>query len=196
MKTASYTLLPYTTFGTPTGNYDGIEDNFTSDPVKAAAYYIKGTGIQTVSWFLKDFDGTIIIQATLDAEEDSENYFQISDKISSRADAVIQSEIVEIEEDVTLEVKDTGPRLSKYLSPEQREKIIESYKARKMLDAKQLQPNPPAIKTVEIQVFPTVPSVAPITENKAINIEGNYTWIRVLVQEFTAGKITKMSLGY
>jgi len=35
-----------------------------------------------------------------------------------------------------------------------------------------------------------------VTENNSLNIIGTYTWIRVVVNEFTSGAITKVSLGY
>jgi len=199
MKTASYILLPYTAHGTAstkTSNYNGTDENFSGDSVKAAAYYTKNTGVQTVSWFLNNFEGTVIIEGTLDSEADSDNYFQIGERISSMFDAVIQTELVQIEEDITLEVKDTGPRLSKYLSPAEREKIIASYKARKLHEAKLTQVRPPETRTVEIQVYPSPVTPTPITENKALNIEGNYTWIRARVENFTAGEIKKVVLGY
>lgn len=60
------TLIPLTVAGTPSGNYDGSSQDWFTDPIKAANYY-KGHGfIQTVWFNLENFQGTIIIQATLD----------------------------------------------------------------------------------------------------------------------------------
>jgi len=36
----------------------------------------------------------------------------------------------------------------------------------------------------------------PVTDNNFLNLEGNYTWIRVTVTDFTAGTINKVSIGY
>lgn len=38
--------------------------------------------------------------------------------------------------------------------------------------------------------------IATLTENDFINLEGNYTWIRVRIESFTAGVIDKVSMGY
>jgi len=35
-----------------------------------------------------------------------------------------------------------------------------------------------------------------LTENLYENLEGNYTWLRVTVTEFTAGFISKIAVGY
>ena len=60
------TLIPLTRAGVPSGNYDGSSQEWYSDPVKAANYY-KGHGwIQTVWYNVTDFQGEIVIQATLD----------------------------------------------------------------------------------------------------------------------------------
>ena len=137
MKTASYTLIPFTAFGqsnTVDGNYDGTSPHFNGDPVKAASYYTKGTGIQTGSWYLVGFEGTITFEGTLESDPLTDSYFEIADPITS------------------LEI----------INP------IE----------------PPTITNT------------PLTENSSVNIEGNYTWIRARVTDFTAGAITKVSLGY
>ena len=135
MKTASYTLIPFTAFGTETGNYDGQSESFIGTPQKAATYYLKEKELQTIAWYLNEFAGGIIIEATLDTDPETENYFQIS--------------------------------------PEPIGNIPE----------------------VEIMIYPP-PVYPPITENKAINIVGNYTWIRARVFRFTSGTINKVSMGY
>jgi hypothetical protein len=121
MKTSSFTLIPNTTFGTAVGNYDGIATTFTGDPEKAAAYYSKDKSVQTISWYLSGFVGIIKIEATLDDDQNSTNYFTIQ------------------------ELGD---------------------------------------------------GVAALTENDYVNLEGNYTWIRVRIESFTAGVIEKISMGY
>ena len=135
MKTASYVLIPATSFGIANENYDGVSEDFNGVPVKAAAYYLKDKTLQTAAWYLNGFQGKIEIQATLDEDPNTENYFTIS-----------QSNIGNIPENET-----------------------------------------------PVDPLPTYP---PITENGAENIEGNFTWIRASVTRFTAGTITKITLGY
>jgi len=135
MKTASYTLIPSTQFGVATENYDGVSEEFTGIAVKAASFYKKAKSLQTLSWYLNEFQGGIEIEATLDEDPETENYFTIS-----------QEQIGNIPE-------------------------------------------------VEIMIFPP-PVYPPVSENKADNIDGNFTWIRAKVFRFTGGAITKVSLGY
>jgi len=119
MKTSSFTLIPSTTFGTAVGNYDGVSPDFSGVPAKAAAYYSKDKSLQTISWYLVGVEADITVEATLDANSDSTNYFPI-------------------------------------------------------------------------HTF----NAATLTENDFINIEGNYTWIRITITNFTAGTFNKISLGY
>lgn len=61
------TLLDTTTYGVPSGNYDGSSLDFFSDIVTGADYYQgRGTGgIQTVTLRLTGFVGFIKLSATL-----------------------------------------------------------------------------------------------------------------------------------
>jgi hypothetical protein len=79
MKTTDLTLLPLTVYGTPSGNYDGSSDtDFAGDRQKAADYYVRRTGLQSVRFITDDFQGTIIIQATLDADpQDDADWFDV-----------------------------------------------------------------------------------------------------------------------
>ena len=63
--TTTVTLLPTTTFGTSTGNYDGSSASFSSDKVKGDGYYGFSDGLHTVSWRVVDFVGTVKIQGSL-----------------------------------------------------------------------------------------------------------------------------------
>jgi len=123
MKTSSYNLLPTTTFNTANGNYDPLVNNgdFSGPPQKAAAYYSKDKSVQTLSWYLTGVIAVITIEATLDEDNTSTNYFP-------------------------LHVIGDG--------------------------------------------------ATPLTENDFINLEGNYTWLRATVTQFTAGTIHKISVGY
>lgn len=69
MKTENLVLLPLTTYGTPSGNYDGSSDTaFDGDRQKAVAYYRSRRSTQSVRFQLSGFVGDIIIQGTLDAD--------------------------------------------------------------------------------------------------------------------------------
>lgn len=84
MKTTTLQLLPTTSYGTPSGNYDGSSQDFSGDRQQAANYYGGFGGLQTVAFFLSAFQGRIQIQASLDSDPtlDAE-WFLISD-IDSR----------------------------------------------------------------------------------------------------------------
>jgi hypothetical protein len=73
MKTSSLQLLPSTSHGTPSGNYDGSSLDFSGDRIKAASYYLSGKSLQTVAFFITDFEGSIKIQATLDSDPTVDN---------------------------------------------------------------------------------------------------------------------------
>jgi len=68
MKTTTLQLLPTTTYGTPSGNYDGSSSDWAGDDQQAANYYGGFGTLQTVAFFLLDFQGLIKIEATLDSE--------------------------------------------------------------------------------------------------------------------------------
>lgn len=67
MKTTTLQLLPTTSYGTPSGNYDGSSQDFDGDPQQAANYYGGFGGLQTVAIFLNQFQGRIRIEASLDS---------------------------------------------------------------------------------------------------------------------------------
>lgn len=81
MKTTELTLLPLTVYGTPSGNYDGSSDtDFAGDRQKAADYYIRRAGLQSVRFITDAFEGTITVQATLDADpQDEKDWFDVYD---------------------------------------------------------------------------------------------------------------------
>jgi len=66
MKTTTLQLLPTTTFGTPSGNYDGSSLDWSGDRQQAANYYGGFGGMQTIAFFLNSFQGLIKIEASLD----------------------------------------------------------------------------------------------------------------------------------
>lgn len=66
MKTTTLQLLPTTTYGTPSGNYDGSSLDWSGVDQQAADYYGGFGGLQTVAFFLLNFQGLIKIEASLD----------------------------------------------------------------------------------------------------------------------------------
>ena len=78
MATTTVTLLPSTTHGVPSGNYDGSSEDFIGDPQKAANYYRGRGGVQTIQWRFLGVQGDVTIQATLDADPATVQWFDIT----------------------------------------------------------------------------------------------------------------------
>jgi len=68
MKTTTLELLPTTTYGTPSGNYDGSSQDWSGTRQQAANYYGGFGGLQTIAYYLNGFQGRIKIEATLDSD--------------------------------------------------------------------------------------------------------------------------------
>ena len=68
MAATTVFLLPLTTHGEPSGNYDGSSEDFIGTPQKAANYYRGRGGVQTIQWRFIGVQGDVTIQATLDAD--------------------------------------------------------------------------------------------------------------------------------
>ena len=68
MKTTTLQLLPTTSYGTPSGNYDGSSLDWSGDPQQAANYYGGFGGLQTIAFYLDSFQGIIHIEATLESQ--------------------------------------------------------------------------------------------------------------------------------
>lgn len=81
MRTSSLLMLPTTSYGTPSGNYDGSSLDFSGDPQQAANYYGSYGGLQTLAFFLSEFQGIIRIQASLDAAplDRDQDWFDVYD---------------------------------------------------------------------------------------------------------------------
>jgi len=80
MKTTTLQLLPTTTYGTPSGNYDGSSLDFAGDRQQAANYYGGFGGLQTVAFYLNQFQGRVQIEATLDSVPvTNDSWFRVSD---------------------------------------------------------------------------------------------------------------------
>jgi len=80
MKTTTLQLLPTTTFGTPSGNYDGSSLDWSGDRQQAANYYGGFGGMQTIAFFLNSFQGLIKIEATLDTNPTTDSaWFKVDE---------------------------------------------------------------------------------------------------------------------
>lgn len=78
MKTTTVQLLPTTTYETPSGNYDGSSTHWNGVQQAAANYYGGIGGLQTVAFYLLNFQGGIRLQATLDTDPvDDDNWFDV-----------------------------------------------------------------------------------------------------------------------
>jgi len=78
MTTTTTTILSETTFGQSSGNYDGSSQDWVSDAQTAAEYYRGYGGLQTVIFSVTDFVGRIILEATLDTDNNSAIWFATS----------------------------------------------------------------------------------------------------------------------
>ena len=77
MKTTVLQLLPTTTYGTPSGNYDGSSQDWAGVKQQAADYYGGFGGLQTVAFYLDQFEGNIDIEATLDTNPGDDSWFRV-----------------------------------------------------------------------------------------------------------------------
>ena len=78
MAITTVTLLPYTEYGVPSGNYDGSSEDFIGDPQKAANYYRGRGGTQTIRWVYLGVQGRVTIQATLDNDPADSRWFEVA----------------------------------------------------------------------------------------------------------------------
>lgn len=66
MSSTTLTILDSTTFGTPSGNYDGSSLEWISDAAKGVGYYRGQGSLQTVTIQVTGFEGNINIEGSLD----------------------------------------------------------------------------------------------------------------------------------
>lgn len=84
MKTTTLQLLPTTSYGTPSGNYDGSSTAFDGESQQAANYYGGLGNLQTIAFFLTAFSGKIRIEASLDSlPAGDESWFKVYEFDSS-----------------------------------------------------------------------------------------------------------------
>ena len=76
---ATQVMLDSTTYGVPSGNYDGSSLDWDSDAVRAADYYRGRGGVQTINFDLTGFQGRIKLQGTLNSDSPNANWFDTYD---------------------------------------------------------------------------------------------------------------------
>lgn len=87
MKTTTVQLLPTTTYGTPSGNYDGSSTDWSGDAVKAADYYGGFGTLQTVAYYLNAFEGKLKIEASLETSPSSDADWFLVNEFDSTSSA-------------------------------------------------------------------------------------------------------------
>ena len=70
------TIIDTTVYGVPSGNYDGSSQDWFSDAQLASGYYRGQSGVQTVLFQVTGFEGTLVLEATLDSDPDSAAWFE------------------------------------------------------------------------------------------------------------------------
>lgn len=96
MKTTTLQLLPTTSYGTPTGNYDGSSEDWSGDRQQAANYYGGFGDLQTIAFYLNQFQGRIRIEATLDSDPVTDDAFFQVNRFDSTADPTTNNFFVNI----------------------------------------------------------------------------------------------------
>jgi hypothetical protein len=77
MDVTNLTLLDTTTYGQASGNYDGSTADFVGDAVKGVGYYRGQGNLQTVWIRLNGVVGIVTIQATLNEDPESAEWFDV-----------------------------------------------------------------------------------------------------------------------
>lgn len=77
MNLTTETILASTTYGTPSGNYDGSSLDFFGNVARAVNYYAGQGSIQTVTIQVTDFTGTIKLQTSLNDNPESAHWFDV-----------------------------------------------------------------------------------------------------------------------
>lgn len=68
-------LLGSTTYGVPSGNYDGSSEDWAGDAATAANYYRGRGGLQTMTITVTNFEGILDLEATLDSDPNTATWF-------------------------------------------------------------------------------------------------------------------------
>jgi hypothetical protein len=83
--TTSTVMLGTTVHGTPSGNYDGSSQDWSSDAAQAANYYWGRGSVQTIAFDLTGFVGDMRLEATLDSDANSATWFETYDILAPTA---------------------------------------------------------------------------------------------------------------
>ena len=79
MALTTKTLLPLTTYGVPSGNYNGTSLDFIGDTVPGASYYtVKHGSNQTAVITTTNFIGVITLQASLGTVAEQDAWFDVA----------------------------------------------------------------------------------------------------------------------
>jgi hypothetical protein len=78
MTITTQVLVDDVTYGSASGNYDGSSQDWYSDAVPAANYYGGQGSLQTITYRLQDFVGTIKIEASLNDIKESALWFEVA----------------------------------------------------------------------------------------------------------------------
>jgi len=78
VATTTIQVLPTTTFGGVSGNYDGSSSSFNSDEYKGDGYYGFADGVHTAQVKVTAFVGTLKFQASLATTPTSSDWVDIS----------------------------------------------------------------------------------------------------------------------
>lgn len=81
--THSITLLSITSFGNPSGNYDGVTTTFYSDKQKGDGFAGYTDGLHTVGYFPSNFVGDIVMQGSLATDPTDADWTDIAGTILS-----------------------------------------------------------------------------------------------------------------
>ena len=83
MNLSNLVLLPVTTYGQPSGNYDGTSASFIGNAIPAAAYY-RGQGqLQTIPVTTANVLATITVQASLNDNAQQAAWFDVGNVSSN-----------------------------------------------------------------------------------------------------------------
>jgi hypothetical protein len=76
--TTTITMIPSTSFGSATGNYDGTSTSFESDNTKGDGYYGFSDGVHTAQVRVTGFPGTVKFQGSLATTPTSTDWVDIA----------------------------------------------------------------------------------------------------------------------
>lgn len=79
MNYTTTTIIDTTEHGVPSGNYDGSSLVWSSDAVKAVAYYRGQGSFQTITIQVTGFRGKIVIEGSLSDQSDTTSWVELYD---------------------------------------------------------------------------------------------------------------------